>query len=172
MSPAKEEPTCYGKAIDLLSRRGHFRLELQTKLLRRGFEDDEVAATLDRLHGEGLVDDVQSARQWIGEKLRRGEVGRRRLTHDLMRRGVDHDVCQQLLSELLPEDDGEATHDAAQRWLRRQPPGRDPQLLSAALARHLERRGFSRRAIFGVLRRVRDQGVDGTLDALPYDGDS
>ncbi len=156
----KVEPTCYGKAIDLLSRRGHFRRELETKLSRRGFEEEEVAATLERLRLEGLVDDAQTTRQWIEERLRRGDVGQLRLASELDRRGVDRDISRPLLTELLPEDDSQATQRVAEGWLRRQSPGRQGKALEAALARHLERRGFSRRAIFGVLRRLREAAVD------------
>jgi regulatory protein len=167
----KVEPTCYGKAIDLLSRRGHFRRELETKLSRRGFDEEEVAATLERLYREGLVDDVQTTRQWIEERLRRGDVGRLRLASELDRRGVDHEVSRSLLTELLPEDDRDAARGAAEGWLRRQPPRRQGQALEAALARHLQRRGFSRRAIFGVLRQVREAAAAEGSEAPSYDSD-
>lgn len=171
MAGSRVEPTCYGKAIDLLSRRGHFQLELRTKLQRRGFDEDDIEATCRRLAAEGLLDDRQAARQFIEERLRRGGIGFRKLSHELQRRGVDSEISRPLLQELLPSNDDEPTRRAASRWLAKQSPERAPDLLAAALARHLERRGFSRRAIFDVLRQVRQHGVETTFETAPYDSD-
>lgn len=139
-----------GKALELLARRAHFRAELATKLAARGFDDDEVAETLDRLVAEGLVDDSSTARAFAEERFRRGPVGARRLAAELRRRGAGDDAVATALA-LLPEDDLAAALAAATRG-----PQGDP----AAVARRLERRGFSRRAIFAVLRRLGADGLD------------
>ncbi len=141
-----ERPPCYHKAIALLGRRAHFRRELRAKLEKRQYPEAEVAATLERLASEGLLDDHDLARQRIAERLRREPIGRRRLEQDLYRRGVDRELIREALEELYPEDDSELAQRAAERWHGR---GGGP-----ALARHLERRGFSSRAIFATLRHL------------------
>jgi len=119
---------------------------LAAKLAQRRFPPDEVAAALDRLAAQGYLDDRATARRFVaGRAEERGE-GVHRLRGELLKRGVEPLVADEVLAELLPEDDREAARDAASRFLRsgRQEP--------AALARHLARKGFSRRAIVELLR--------------------
>lgn len=140
-----ERPSCYHKAIALLGRRAHFRRELEAKLRQRSYSEEEVESTLERLASEGLVDDAALAREWVSSRLRREPLGRRRLEMELGRKGVESDLVESALGELYPEDDEELAQEAGERWRGRGDP--------AALARYLERRGFSSRAIFAVLRR-------------------
>jgi len=65
---------------------------------------------------------------------------------ELRRRGAAPAAAEQAVAEVLPEDDRGAALAAAARWRARG--GEDPQ----ALARHLERKGFTRRAIVAALR--------------------
>lgn len=147
-------PSCYQKALDLLAVRAHFRRQLATKLSRRGYPDAEVEATLDTLRERGLIDDQATASSFVAERMRGGALGRRRLAADLLRRGAEEEVIEAALAE-MPEDDTGPASALAARWLARssrtQGPSRD-----AALARHLERRGFSSRAIVAVLERLRE----------------
>ncbi|HEX2253557.1 MAG TPA: regulatory protein RecX [Thermoanaerobaculia bacterium] len=145
-----ERPTAYRKAQDLLARRGHFRAELAAKLRQRGYEQEEVAATLDRLAEQGWLDDRQAARDFLRSRLARGPEGRRKLAHELARRGAADEVIAEAMADLLPEDEAATAVRAAERWLAR---GGDPAD-RAALARHLERKGFAGGAIRGALERV------------------
>lgn len=138
---------CFDKAVDLLSRRTHFRRELSSKLSSRGYEPEEIAATVERLAGLGYLDDRQATEQFTRQKLARGPVGRRRLLADLLRRGAPEDDATAVLDELLPQDDREAALTAAQGSRHRDNP--------EAAARFLERQGFSRRAIFFVLEELK-----------------
>jgi regulatory protein len=142
-------PPCWNKALDLLARRSHFRRELEHKLAARGYPEDEVAETLQRLAERGWLDDRQTARRWLEDRLRRGPVGRRRLLAELGRKGVGDEVAAEALAEVLPDDDREAARESARAWTARRAGGGPRQ--AAALARHLERQGFSRRAILSVL---------------------
>jgi regulatory protein len=137
--------TPYDRAVRLLAVRPHFRAELATKLAQRGYPAEEIENALDRLVAEGYVDDVQAARGFVAHRLERQGEGRLRLKAELVRRGASEEAVGAALAE-VPEDDLAPAREAADKWARgrRQP---DP----AALARHLARKGFSRRAIFAVL---------------------
>jgi regulatory protein len=152
-------PTAYQKAVQLLASRPHFRREMELKLTSRSFPAEEIGAALDRLTSEGYLDDRSAAEGLIRSRLSRGE-GRLRLAAELGRRGAPSEIAAAALAALLPEDDFEATQDAAARWARG---GRkDP----AALARHLARKGFSRRAIVRVLREEGSGEVAGEDDGM------
>ena len=157
--------TCYNKALDLLSRRPHFRRELASKLFRRGYEEDEVEAALDRLEELRLIDDAQAARDFVESRTRREPVGRRRLLAELARRGAPEDAARGAVEALHPEDDLALAAEAAAAWQRRKAGKGKPE----ALARFLERRGFSRRAIVSVLQEMAsDSGAD-SHDTDPHE---
>ena len=140
----------YDRAVHLLAARPHFRAELEAKLVQRGYPEDEIAAALDRLTAEGYLDDVRAARDFVAHRLEQKAEGRLRLKAELIRRGASEEAVDAALAE-VPEDDLEAARAAAERWARSHKP--DP----AALARHLARKGFSRRAIFAVSNLDDDQ---------------
>jgi regulatory protein len=133
---------CYDRACELLALRPHFRRELEAKLQRRGYPPPEVEEALGRLARQGWLDDAAAARGLVASRLARGALGRARLRAELERRGAAPAAVTAALGE-LPEDDLAAAREAAERWR-----GRTPE----ALARHLARKGFSRRAIFAVLK--------------------
>ena len=165
----RQQISCTQRAIGFLSRRSHFERELELKLRKRAYDPAEISETLDRLRGEGLIDDHKTAREFIRTRMARAPEGRMKLRSELTKRGVDGDLAEEALAELLPEDDQDLTQEAAERWLRRSPRARSEAQSGtmsdrdqAALARHLARRGFSRRAIFSVLRKLREAtGPDG-----------
>ncbi|MCP3960307.1 MAG: regulatory protein RecX [bacterium] len=143
---------CGRKALDLLSRRSHFEKELRVKLAKRGYEEAEVAETLERLRGQGLLDDRQTARSFVRGRLARAPQGRYKLRAELAKRGVASEIVTETLDDLLGDDDLELTRQAAERWRRtRWRPGKDPERQRASLARHLAGRGFSSRSVYAVL---------------------
>jgi regulatory protein len=154
--------TCYDRACELLAQRPHFRRELAAKLERRGHAAAEIEPALDRLERQGYLDELQAARSLVAARQARGGLGRERLRAELTRRGAAPAAMAAVLAE-LPDDDLPAARAAAARWR-----GRTPE----ALARHLARKGFSRRAIFAVLNERpgasgRSVADDGTADDVP-----
>ena len=139
------EVSGYAKAVQLLAARPHFRAELAAKLARRGYPEAEAEAALDRLAREGLLDDLKTARDFVAHRRESRGEGRRRLAAELARRGAPAAAVDEALADLTPDDDLAAAQEAAAVWARRG--GTDPR----ALARHLERKGFGRRAIVTVL---------------------
>ncbi len=83
----------YDKALQLLARRDHFRVELEEKLRRKGFGDDEIASAVGRLDELGLLDDEALARRFVEFRAADRGWGPRRLVAELERRGVGHDLA-------------------------------------------------------------------------------
>jgi regulatory protein len=147
------------KAAQLLASRPHFRAELAAKLRQREFPDDEIAAALDRLEAQGYLDDRKTAADFVAHRRERGGEGKLRLRAELVRRGAVAEAIDEALAGLGEEDDQAAAHEAAERWRRQKTGGKSggaqaepSQKDEAALARHLARKGFSRRAIVAVLK--------------------
>jgi regulatory protein len=162
---------CFDQACDLLALRPHFRRELAMKLERRGYPAADRESALDRLEAQGYLDDLASARGFVAARMARGE-GRARLRSELERRGAAPAAVAAVLAE-LPEDDLPAARLAAGQW---RPVGRagnggraGHDAARAALARHLARKGFSRRAIFAVLN---ERSAAADPSAAPQDADA
>ncbi len=140
----------YDKAVQLLAARPHFRRELEAKLRQRGFPSGEIEETLGRLTDQGYLDDRAAARSFVEGRAAKGE-GRARLRAELAKRGAPEDAIEDALSELTDEDDLPRAREAAEAWRRRQRKGGSDPRDVRALARHLDRKGFSRRAIVALL---------------------
>lgn len=148
-----ERISAYDQAVKLLSRRTHFRREIETKLAQRSYSGDEIAEAVSRLEERRYLDDGEAARQYVAGRTGRGGYGRARLAAELGARGVDRTVADEVLGELLPEDDYEAAREEAMRAGGRPTPA-DPEArekIAGKIARRLERRGFSRRSIARLL---------------------
>lgn len=143
---------CYDKAVELLSRRSHFSAELARKLTQRGFPSEEIESTLARLKEQGYINDETTAGEFVSaRRARSGGSGSRKLEAELARRGVEGEAIASALAVISPEEELEAAREAAALWRRKGGTDR------AALARHLDRKGYSRRAIYAVLDRSDDE---------------
>lgn len=141
---------CYKKALELLARRPHFRREIRAKLEARRFPQDAVESALERLVTEGYLDDLTSARELATGPLHRKGYGPRRTRHELERRGAPEEVIDEVMATVWADGDLEQARQVAARW-------RDRGVgESGALARHLDRKGFSKATILTILEESSD----------------
>ena len=168
-------------ALRLLAGRAHFRAELRRKLLARGYEPDEIDEALARCAEQGYLDDAATARTFAAERQERRGLGRGRIAAELRRRGAPSSAVSAVLADVDPEDDLARARAAAAKWRRSRPAAPSSRVSSgdedesdaalrrraenAALARHLDRKGFSRRAIVAVLAEAESGEVELDEDA-------
>ena len=79
------------KALELLARREHSRLELRQKLLQRGFPIERIEPVLDRLIEERLLDEGRYAELYACARADKG-YGPLRIARELRERGVPDDA--------------------------------------------------------------------------------
>ncbi|MEJ2084100.1 MAG: regulatory protein RecX [Acidobacteriota bacterium] len=133
-----------------MARRPHFRQELSTKLLARGFSDELISATLDRVDEEGLIDDRQNALTLAFGAMRRKGFGPRRMRANLETKGVDSEIAAEVVEEVFP--DREAEVEAARTTIARWRFSRSVDRAKAG--RHLERKGYSTGVVLQVLEEL------------------
>lgn len=139
-----KSPTCFDRALRLLATRAHFREELRRKLAGKGHSEPEIEETLARLAALGHLDDARLAVE-EAERLRgRKGLARRGVAAELRRKGVAGEAIDAALEG--GADERSLALEAARRWLGSHRPN------PAALARHLDRKGYGRGEIVGVLR--------------------
>jgi regulatory protein len=78
---------CKRQAVKLLARREHSRLELERKLGMRSFDAEVVAATLDELEHDNLLDTARFAESYVRSRAEKG-FGPKRIRLELGERGV------------------------------------------------------------------------------------
>ena len=88
----------YEKALYLLEYRPHSRQELLTKILRE-YPEDAANEAVQRVDELGLINDEQYASDLAQEFLNRKGYGVHRAKQELLRRGIDRDLIDQVLCE-------------------------------------------------------------------------
>ncbi|MFZ1827280.1 MAG: regulatory protein RecX [Candidatus Competibacteraceae bacterium] len=87
------------KAIELLVRREHSRLELRQKLAQRGFPAEHLDPVLNQLIEEGLLDERRYAELYACHRVDKG-YGPLRIASELRERGVPQELVDQALAGL------------------------------------------------------------------------
>ena len=143
----------FDRALAMLAARPRAARDLERMLVRKGEPAEHVAAAIQRLIALGILDDAQFARQFIRARIAGAGLSRRRLKTELWRRGVDRDVIDAALNEVIAEDevdeDAQIAKVAAKklRTLR----SADPAVARRRLYAFLARRGYEGTAIRRVI---------------------
>ena len=133
-----ERQSCLAAAQAFLSYRPHSELELHQKLARRGFKEDDIAATLTRLKQAGLVDDVRFAVFWAENREAFKPRSKRLTAVELKQKGVAAEVISRVVE---PLDESEGAYRAARLKATRISSG-EPDIFRRRLGDYLLRRGF------------------------------
>jgi regulatory protein len=150
-------------AYRLLARRAFSERELEERLRRRGVSDAEIAVTLDGLKRQGYLDDAATAAQWARSWRTYKGWGPMRVRAELVRRGLDRRLAEQVLAESFPDDETEtAAMQVAVRLVSRPAFSRAGRRQAQWLAAHLMRRGFP----IGTARRVAGRCCPGREDDM------
>lgn len=90
------------KALELLARREHSRLELRQKLIQRGYPSERIEPVLEQLAEERLLDENRYAELYACARADKG-YGPLRIARELRERGVPDALVAATLAML--EDD-------------------------------------------------------------------
>jgi len=132
------------RAFRHLSHRPRTRSELERHLVRRGYDDALVAATLRRCEELGYVDDRAFAVSWTLDRIRLKPRGVARIRLELREKGVSEEDAWAGIRHAFAEEGIEERdlleRAAEKRWRARR--SEDPRTVRRRLAAYLERRGF------------------------------
>jgi regulatory protein len=137
------------RAIRLLARREHTRVELAHKLAPHG-TPDEIGAVLTELARAGLQSDVRFAENYV--KSQAGRLGVARLRQGLRTKGVDETLIESQLANADLPDEMERTRAV---WTKKfaLPPADAREW--ARQARFLQGRGFAAETIRKLLKEIK-----------------
>ncbi len=135
----------------LLTARDRTEAELSRLLAARGFGQAASKTALDRLRGEGYLDDRRFADAWARGRVRAKPMGSYRLRQELEAKGVQEDLAREVLKAVYEEGEEVMARRALAgkvSGLGRLPAGSR----ISRVARFLQRRGFSTEVIWRLLR--------------------
>lgn len=147
----RPEPSLRARALRLLARREHSRLELQRKLAAYARDPGELEDLITDLTRRGWLSDQRVVEQLI--HAHRGKFGSRRIRQQLLDKGIDEEQVARALPQLR-EGDIEAARTVWQRKFGKLPHGAAER---AKQVRFMQGRGF---ALETVLRIIRGNGDD------------
>jgi len=149
-----------------LAVRARSRRELQTRLLRAGFEPEEVEAELGRLASVGLIDDEAFARQFVEHAVTFRLAGRRAVATSLAAKGVDRATVALALEQIGGDEVARAAELAATRAgrLASLPPEAAFRRLMSLLLRRGYEPSVARKAASDALRLAGSDGSDGPAE--------
>lgn len=126
----------------LLAQRSRSRHELVTALRRKGYAEETVALTLERLERVGLLDDGAFAQRLVEHYSRGRGLGRQAVRQRLRQAGLDTVLAEEVLAAATSEEEElERARLAAQKYVSRASAG-EAHRLRARLYQLLLRRGF------------------------------
>jgi regulatory protein len=139
---SRRKRSAYQTALDLLSRRDHFRRELVEKLRTRNFPADEIDDALARCQELDLLNDERFAERFVEVRAAERGWGPHRLSAELRQRGLTADDADRLY-EMWEELAANAMSTALRKLEVRSPAGwwRDGQR-RARMVSSLITRGF------------------------------
>jgi len=134
----------HARAVRLLARREHTRVELARKLAAHGTEE-EIDTVLNELARSGLQSDARFAESWLHSQA--GRLGAARLRQTLRQKGVDDGLIASQVEDLPDE-----IERARAVWAKKfgTPPA--DRNAWAKQARFLQGRGFSVEIIRKLLK--------------------
>ena len=146
----KAQPGLRARALAMLARREHSRLELERKLALYAEHPDEIAGLLDDFERRGWISERRLIEQVTASRRRR--FGARHIADELRGKGIAEATISELLSTL------EDTELESARMVWRKKFGTPPHNVSerARQARFLQGRGFTLATALRIIKEAQD----------------
>ena len=148
-------------ALKLLGLRSHSREEIQRKLVKKRYDQEEIDAAMERLVEQGLVDDRTFSMELIRSRSRQKPSGKLKLRAELQKRGVAETIIDDLLKEY---ESTELCQKAAEKKIASLRGGTDKERRQK-LVFFLQSRGFAWQEIQLTLKRL---GAAESHDEEPF----
>jgi regulatory protein len=156
--PVRPRGTAKDRALRLLGVRDRSRRELERRLLRAGFDPEEIDAALGDLAAAGLIDDQRFAAAVVEHAQRGRLAGKRAVMTSLLSKGVARPLAEAAAERLGSTEESRAEALAGRQVARLR--GLDPGVAFRRLSGLLLRRGFEPAIAFSVAQRALGEPSD------------
>lgn len=137
-----------------LDRRLHSEKELREKL-KKDYPPDIIDAAISELDSLGLIDDETFAKAYCEHRKDSLKKGPYAIRQELILKGVDRDIIEEVLSEVFSDEDEEISgaREVAKKYQKDLDTPKGKQRLFAALTR----KGYSYATVKKVMREMCDE---------------
>jgi regulatory protein len=163
---AADADKAYRYALRFLTFRPRSASEVEKRLFIKGFSAVTIASVIDRLTGEGCLDDAEFARAWVRDRLALKPKGKRALVAELKAKGVAAETAESTVEETLTEDEEELARRAFRGFKRRLEKG-SPGDAKKRTYTFLMRRGFPSDIAVRLSNEARESVSRGAADDDP-----
>jgi regulatory protein len=140
-----------------LERRRRSRKEVRRRLVKKEYSESAIEAAIRFFEEYGMVDDEAFARAWVHDRLLRKKVGRQKLVAELSERGVDRELVNDVLAEVLDVETSRDHAMEAARSKERRLRKSDPIARERSIVTFLKSRGFGWEEIRPVIEELREE---------------
>jgi regulatory protein len=123
---------------------------MKTRLLEKGYDENNIILVIEQLKESGYLDDNRFTRKWIRDRLKHKIRGRNLIKKELLSKGIELNIIEKEINSLI-DDDSEIRNGIilARKWLS----NKAPDLLK--LKRYLYNKGFSVENIQEILEKMK-----------------
>ncbi len=150
---ASEERRAREKALYLLEYRSHSKKELADKISRTTSREAAEAA-VEKMEELGLMNDESYARQLASSLLERKGYGVRRARQELLHKGIDRELVEEILLETAPDPEEKLREIVERKYQRQLQDEKGYRRTVAAL----QRLGYGWEDIKSVVEEFRETG--------------
>lgn len=150
-------------ALHLLSSRQRSSKDVETRLIKKGYDPIVAQQILERLYELDLLDDAKFAEQWTATRRRGKGLSRSAIKRELVTRGISQELIESSLEDISDEDEIVTAYELARSKMSRLG-GLEKDVQMRRLVSLLARRGYSGGIAFKVARDV----VGGAMDTPEY----
>lgn len=141
---AEEKQKCFNDAVNLLSFRPRSEHELRIRLRKKGYEDNWIDASLEKLRNYKYVDDQQFARMYTLDRINIKKLGQRAIKQELRMKGINKEIIDDVVEDLCEEDkELEQAIELIEKKVRNLSSKEDYYKQRQKLLQHLVRKGYS-----------------------------
>lgn len=149
-------------AMRLLAATPKSRRDLKSKLADKGLPEDLIEEVLLDLERQGLLCDKVYAQNLAAKYTNSNPSGRRKISFELKRKGIDAPLREEILENLSPEAERERAKELAQgRWHRFSK--LEPEKRRKRIYDFLIRRGFEFDLIRDVMTEIQNENRPDTF---------
>lgn len=138
----------YQAAIRLISWRYRSKKELVQRLIRKGYELQNIEMVVERLSVAGLLDDEKFAKDWVTDRSEFHPRSQRMLAMEMQQKGITPDIISDVMKDV--NSDESLALVAGQKAIRRWQ-GLSLQEFTKKSSDYLARRGFNYETVRAVV---------------------
>lgn len=149
---AEEQNKVLNNAFSILSYGQNSEKEIYTKLMRKGYEEEDVQKAIEFCVEKDFLNDRLYAENFIRDRVNLKKHGSKRIQYDLISKGISKDIIDEVL-DLSYEEEYERALDLATKRIKTYK-NDDRNAIYRKLGGFLQRRGYSYDIVSKILGQV------------------